>query len=112
MINSVYSIPSTKGNIKFLHAAAGYPVEDTWTKAINAGNYLTWPGLSTKAVRRHFPESNETQKGHMKKQRQNVRSTRIKIKESKRQAPPTKQTKMQDVYTSNQRSESLSLNID
>jgi hypothetical protein len=98
MINSVYSIPSTEGKIKFLHAAAGYPVEDTWTKAIDAGNYLTWPGLNTKAVRCHFPKSDETQKGHMKKQRQNVRSTRIKIKESKGQAPPTKHTKMQDVY--------------
>jgi hypothetical protein len=97
-INSVYSIPSTEGKIKFLHAAAGYPVEDTWTKAINAGNYLTWPGLSAKAVRCNFPESNETQKGHMKKQRRNVRLTRIKIKESVSQAPSTKQTKMQDMY--------------
>ena len=33
-INSVYSIPSTEGKIKFLHAAAGYPVEETWIKAL------------------------------------------------------------------------------
>jgi hypothetical protein len=79
MINSVYSIPLTKGKIKFLHTAVGYSVEDTWIKAINAGNYLTWPGLSVKAVRHHFPKFDETQKGHMKKQRQNVRLTRIKI---------------------------------
>jgi hypothetical protein len=55
-------------SIKYLHAAAGYPVEDTWIAAINAGNYNTWPGLSAQAVRCHFPESDETQKGHMKKQ--------------------------------------------
>jgi hypothetical protein len=30
-------------------------------------------------VNKHFPESVETQKGHMKKQRQNVRSTKIKL---------------------------------
>ncbi len=55
-------------SIKYLHAAAGYPVKDTWIAAINAGNYNTWPGLSAQAVRRHFPELDETQKGHMKKQ--------------------------------------------
>jgi hypothetical protein len=32
--------------IRYLHASAGYPVEDTWTKAIIAGNFTTWPGLS------------------------------------------------------------------
>jgi hypothetical protein len=58
-------------SIKYLHTAAGYPVEDTWIAAINAGNYNTWPGLSAQAVRRHFPELDETQKGHMKKQQQN-----------------------------------------
>jgi hypothetical protein len=68
----VYNLPSTAQAIKFLHAAAGYPVKETWISAINFGNYVTWLGLTAKAVRRHFPESDETQKGHMKKQRQNV----------------------------------------
>ena len=75
--NNVYSLPLTAQSIKYLHAAAGYPVNDTWIAAIKAGNYNTWPGLSTQAVRCHFPESDETQKGHMKKQQQNVRSTKI-----------------------------------
>ena len=76
-INHAYSIPSTKGKIRFLHAAAGFPTKETWLKAIKAGNYVTWPGITTKTVNRHFPESDETTKGHMKKQRQNVRSTRV-----------------------------------
>jgi hypothetical protein len=46
--------------IKYLHTAAGYLVEETWTKAINAGNYNTWPGLTTATVRKHFPKSDET----------------------------------------------------
>ena len=75
--NNVYSLPLTAQSIMYLHAAAGYPVNDTWIAAIKAGNYNTWPGLSTQAVRRHFPELDETQKGHMKKQQQNVRSTKI-----------------------------------
>lgn len=56
-ISNVCSLPSTAQAIKYLHAAAGYPVNDTWINAINAGNYITWPGLTAKAVRRHFPQS-------------------------------------------------------
>jgi hypothetical protein len=37
-VANVYDIPSINQTIKYLHAAAGYPVEDTWVKAINAGN--------------------------------------------------------------------------
>ena len=73
---NIYNLPSTAQAIRFLHAAAGYPTKDTWINAIEAGNYVTWPGLTTKAIRRHFPESDETTKGHTKKQRQNVRSTK------------------------------------
>jgi hypothetical protein len=58
--------------IRYLHAAAGFPTKDFWIKAIKSGNYATWPGITAKAVNRHFPELVETQKGHMKKQRQNV----------------------------------------
>ena len=71
-VNNVYNIPSTKESIQYLHAAAGFPVKDSWIDAIKAGNYTTWPGLNVKVVNRYFPESDETQKGHMKKQRQNI----------------------------------------
>ena len=67
--------------------------------AIKAGNYNTWPGLTATAVRHHFPESDKTQKGHMKKQRQNMRSTKIKVEiKSTREKPPTRVKKMHDVY--------------
>jgi len=75
---NVYSLPSIPQTITYLHAAAGFPTKDTWTKAIKNGNYQTWPGITVDAVNKHFPESIETQKGHMKKQRQNVRSTKQK----------------------------------
>ena len=75
---NVYNLPSIPQSIAYLHAAAGFPPKDTWTKAIKHGNYNTWPGLTVEAVNRHFPESVETQKGHMKKQRQHVRSTKQK----------------------------------
>ena len=33
-------------------------------------------------VKKHFPESIETQKGHMKKQRQHVRSKKVQVLEN------------------------------
>jgi hypothetical protein len=45
----------TKQSIRYLHAAAGFPVESEWIKAIKAGNYFTWMELTAKAVHKHFP---------------------------------------------------------
>ncbi len=95
--NNIYSLPLTAQAIRYLHAVAGYPVKDTWIEAIYMGNYVTWSGLTAKAVRRHFPESDETHKGHTKIQHQNVRSTKIKIK-TNTTSPLTKEKQMQDVY--------------
>ena len=99
--HNVYSLPSMTQSIKYLHAAAGFPVKETWLTAIEAGNYITWPGLTPAAVRKHFPDSDEMQKGHMKKQRQGVRSTRIKEEPKENEAhnittSPSK--KLRDVY--------------
>ena len=76
---NVYNLPSIAQVIKYHHAAAGFPTKDTWVKAIKAGFYVSWPGLIAEAASKHFPESEETQKGHLKKQRQNVRSTKRKV---------------------------------
>ena len=75
---NVYSLPSIPQIIRYLHAAAGFPTKDSWIKAIKNGNYATWPGITAESVSKHFPESVETEKGHMNKQRQNVRSTKQK----------------------------------
>jgi hypothetical protein len=76
--NNVYSLPSIPQSINYLHAAAGFPVKETWIDAIKAGNFVTWPGLTTSLVQKHCPDSDETQKDHMKEQRQGVRSTKLK----------------------------------
>ncbi len=82
--------------VKYLHAVARFPTEDTWYKAVKAGNFITWPGLTTEAVRKHFQESDKTQQGHMKTQRQGVRSTRTKTAET--EDVPIYPKKMKDVY--------------
>jgi hypothetical protein len=37
-------------------------------QAIKAGNNILWPRLTPEMARKHFPESAEVQKGHMKQQ--------------------------------------------
>ena len=67
-----------KKSVRYLHEAAGFPVQETWIDAIKAGNYTTWPGITLKTVNRHFPELDETQKGYEKTM------TKCQINESER----------------------------
>ena len=95
-VNNVYSLPLIPQTIRYLHTAAGFPVKETWLNAIKAGNYFTWLGLTTTAVRKHFPDSDKTQQGHMKKQRQGVRSTKLTANDEQLTTPNAK--KMHNVY--------------
>ena len=75
-INNVYELRTKEEIIRFYHAAAGYPTKRTWIRAVARGHYASWPGLTTTAIQRHFPESLETQKGHMRAQPAGIRSTK------------------------------------
>ena len=66
---------SVPGLIHYLHACAGFPKADTWIKAINAGHYIGWPGLTASRVRKYLGQNEITAMGHLKLQRQGVRST-------------------------------------
>jgi hypothetical protein len=87
-----------KGRVKqttytlYLHAAAGFPTKDTWIAVVKAGNFATWPGLTEQSIKRHFPESNETQCGHLKKQRQHVRSTKQALQNQRMNNSPQTDT--------------------
>jgi hypothetical protein len=76
-IHNMNELPSIEPTtIRYLHAAAGFPVEETWLKVIQRDNYNSWPLINITNVARYFPESEEMQKGHMHGQRQGVRSTK------------------------------------
>jgi hypothetical protein len=77
-IHNVYKLPSIEPTIRYLHAAAGFPVEKMWLKAIRQGNYNSWPLINITNVACYFPKSEEMQKGHMRNQGQGVRSTKKK----------------------------------
>ena len=55
------------------------PYKKTWVKAIRAGNYVSWSGLTVKKVNKYYPETYETPKVHMRQVRQDFRSTKDKF---------------------------------
>ena len=59
-----------------MHAAAGFPVQSTWLKAIKNGNFKSWPGLTYNNAEKYCPQSMETIKGHMIQSSQGVRPTK------------------------------------
>lgn len=75
-----YDLPSVQALVPYFHAAVGFPVRNTWLKAIKAGNYESWMGLTYNNAAMYCPSANETLRGHMVQTRQDVRSTKPKPK--------------------------------
>jgi hypothetical protein len=74
--NNAYQLKSKKDLIIFLHAAAFSPCISTWCQAIEKGFFATWPGLTSSLVRKYLPKPLATTKGHLKEERQGLRSTK------------------------------------
>ena len=74
---NAYEMTTKRDLVQYLHCCAGFPVVSTWTRAIQAGYFATWPGLTVELVRKHLPKSLATTKGHLRADRQNVRSTKL-----------------------------------
>ena len=78
-IQNVYELRTQREMVRYYHAAAGFPVKAMWVKAIADNQYASWSGLTVEAAERYFPESLETQKGHMRKQKAGIRSTKKRL---------------------------------
>ena len=63
--NIVYDLPSVEALVRYMHAAAGFPVKSIWVKAIKHGNYNSWPGFTYNNAEKYCPQSVDTIKGHM-----------------------------------------------
>ena len=74
--NAIFKLPSIHQTIHYHHAPAGFPTKKNFLDAVRAGNYTTGPGLTVAALHKYFPDSDKTQKGHMKGQRQGIRFTK------------------------------------
>ena len=75
-IANVFELKTQPELVRYYHAAAGFPTKPTWLAAIKNSQYASWTGLTHEGVRKHFPESEETWKGHGKKVKSGLRSTR------------------------------------
>ncbi len=64
--------------INYLHACCFSPTKQTFIKAIQKGNLVTFPGLSEKAVKQFLTPSVATAKGHLDQERKNLQTTKIK----------------------------------
>jgi hypothetical protein len=75
-INIIFDLPSARNTFLWYHASAVFPTKATSINAVHNGNYSTWPKLTVTLINRYFPDSDETIKGHIKGQRQGIRSTK------------------------------------
>jgi hypothetical protein len=75
-VHSVYELKTQPELVRYLHTSAGFPTKPTWLKAIKNKQFSSWPGLTTDAVRRHFPDLDKTHKGHGHHTPSGLRSTK------------------------------------
>ncbi len=75
-IYNIYKLKTQSELVCYHHAAAGFPTKPTWLKAITNKQFASWSGLTADAVIKHFPELEETHKGHGRKTRSGLRSTK------------------------------------
>jgi hypothetical protein len=76
-IHSVYELKTQPEIVRYHHAAAGFPTKPTWLKAIKNKQFMSWPGLMANTVNKHYPESKESHKGHSRKTRSGLQSTKM-----------------------------------
>jgi hypothetical protein len=63
-VHSVYELKTQPELVQFPHASAGVLTKPRWLKAIMNKQFSSWPGLTTDAVRCHFPDLDKTHKGN------------------------------------------------
>jgi hypothetical protein len=76
--NAIFNLPNTRHSLLYYHALVGFSMKETFLDAVRAGNYPTWLNLTTTLIVKHFPNLEETQKGHMKGQRKGIWSTKVR----------------------------------
>jgi hypothetical protein len=61
--HNLYEQRFIQDTITYLHACCFSPMQDTWLKAIQNGNFSTWPSVTVENARKHLPKSDATAKG-------------------------------------------------
>ena len=90
--------------IKYLHQCLFCPPKRTLLKAIKNNQLTTWPGLTAEAVEKYLPDHTPaTDKGHMRRQRKGMRSTKSKealdiIEHNRDMNPPVEKEKLNQLF--------------
>eukprot|EP00804_Cyclotella_cryptica_P027480 CCRYP_007451-RA/>CCRYP_007451-RA protein AED:0.41 eAED:0.39 QI:0/-1/0/1/-1/1/1/0/327 len=71
----VHQSTTMEETVKFLHQCLFSPTVNTLCKAIDNGQLVGFPHLTSKMVRKYLPESTATAKGHLNRTRKGLRST-------------------------------------
>ncbi len=61
-IYNVYELKTQPKLVHYYHAAAGFPTNPMWLKAIKNKQFASWPGLMANVVNGHYPDSDKTPK--------------------------------------------------
>ena len=96
--NYVLLLEKTKSELaSYLHAYVGCPTKSTFIQEINNGNFISQPGLTLKLISKHLPLYLTTLKGHLKQEKQNIRSTKkiATIEKPEAEASTTQESKTQ-----------------
>ena len=56
---SAYDLRSLEALVRYFHAASGFPVRDTWLRAVKCGNYSSWTGPTHVNAARYCPSLEE-----------------------------------------------------
>jgi hypothetical protein len=75
----MYTLPSKQQQLKYMHQAFFSPPIATLLKAINNNQLQGFPLMKADLVRKYLAPSPATSKGHMKRPRTGIRSTRLTL---------------------------------
>ena len=67
---------TTKELIQYFQGCCFSPTKSTFFKAVANGNFITWPGLTTHALSKHYKRNVFVAKGHLNQERANLQSTK------------------------------------
>jgi hypothetical protein len=76
-IHNVYELKTQPKLVHYYHAVSRFPTKPTWLKAIKNKQFASWPRLMADVVDRHYPDSDETPKGHGRKAPSGLCSTKV-----------------------------------
>ena len=79
-LNVIIRKKEPKANLAtFLHGACWSPVKSTFLKAIEKNHFTTWPGLTTKLIKRDLLPNLATTLGHQRHDKHSLQSTKLKV---------------------------------